>query len=54
MGSAKTGKVTAFIEDMESTTDEHSGAEAVGADSKGNVYGGVVRRKMLEKHVSAK
>lgn len=54
VGSAKTGKVTAFIEDMESTTDEHSGAEAVGADSKGNVYGGVVRRKMLEKHVLVK
>jgi DNA-binding beta-propeller fold protein YncE len=51
IGSAKTGKVTAFIPDMESTTDEHSGAEAVGVDSKGNVYGGVVRRKMLEKHV---
>ncbi|HEY4365272.1 MAG TPA: peptidyl-alpha-hydroxyglycine alpha-amidating lyase family protein [Bryobacteraceae bacterium] len=50
IGSAKTGKVTAFIEDQESTTDEHSGAEAVGVDSKGNVYGGVVRRKMLEKH----
>jgi hypothetical protein len=39
---------------MESTTDEHSGAEAVGTDSKGNVYGGVVRRKMLEKHVLVK
>ena len=54
IGSARTGKVTAFIEDMESTTDEHSGAEAVGVDSKGNVYGGVVRRKMLEKHLLAK
>lgn len=54
IGSAKTGKVTAFIEDMESTTEEHSGAEAVGVDSQGNVYGGVVRRKMLEKHVKAK
>jgi sugar lactone lactonase YvrE len=54
IGSAKTGKVAAFIEDMESTTDEHSGAEAVGVDSRGNVYGGVVRRKMLEKHVLAK
>ncbi|MEO8097577.1 MAG: peptidyl-alpha-hydroxyglycine alpha-amidating lyase family protein [Acidobacteriota bacterium] len=51
IGSAKDGKVFAFIEDMESTTEEHSGAEAVGVDSKGNVYGGVVRRKMLEKHV---
>jgi hypothetical protein len=54
IGSAKTGKITVFIEDMESTTDEHSGAEAVGVDSKGNVYGGVVRRKMLEKHLLAK
>ncbi len=54
IGSAKTGKVTAFIEDLESTTEDHSGAEAVGVDSQGNVYGGVVRRKMLEKHVKAK
>jgi len=51
IGSAKNGKVVAFIEDLESTTEEHSGAEAVGVDSQGNVYGGVVRRKMLEKHV---
>ncbi len=54
IGSAKTGKVTAFIEDLESTTEDHSGAEAVGVDSKGNVYGGVVRRKMLEKHLPTK
>jgi hypothetical protein len=40
-----------FIEDMESTTEEHSGAEGVGVDSAGNVYGAVVRRQMLEKHV---
>ena len=51
IGSAKTGKITAFIEDQESTTSEHSGAEFVGVDSKGVVYGSVVRRKMLEKHV---
>ncbi len=51
IGSAKDGSVKYFIEDMESTTEEHSGAEAVGVDSQGNVYGGVVRRKMLEKHV---
>jgi sugar lactone lactonase YvrE len=50
IGSAKDGKVVAFIEDLESTTEDHSGAEAVGVDSQGNVYGGVVRRKMLEKH----
>jgi len=39
-----------FIEDMESTTQDHSGAEGVGVDAQGNVYGGVVRRKMLERH----
>jgi len=51
VGSARDGSVSYFIEDIESTTIEHSGAEAVGVDSEGNVYGGVVRRRMLEKHV---
>jgi sugar lactone lactonase YvrE len=51
IGSAKTGRVTAFIEDMESTAPDHSGAEGVGVDAQGNVYGGVVRRQMLERHV---
>ena len=51
IGSAKTGEVKSFIEDMESTTPEHSGAEGLGVDSAGNVYGGVVRRRMLERHV---
>ena len=51
IGSAKDGSVRFFIEDMESTTTEHSGAEGVGVDSEGNVYGGVVRRRMLEKHI---
>ena len=51
IGSAKTGKVDFFIEDMESTTEEHSGAEGVGVDATGNVYGAVVRRQMLEKHI---
>jgi DNA-binding beta-propeller fold protein YncE len=51
IGSARTGEVTAFIEDMESTTAEHSGAEGVGVDRQGNVYGAVVRRQMLERHV---
>ena len=54
IGSAKTGKVGLFIEDMESTAEEHSGAEGVGVDSAGNVYGGVVRRKMLERHIIEK
>jgi sugar lactone lactonase YvrE len=50
IGSAKDGTVTAFIEDAESTTTDHSGAEGVGVDARGNVYGGVVRRLMLERH----
>jgi sugar lactone lactonase YvrE len=51
IGSARDGRVTAFIEDMESTRAEHSGAEGVGVDAGGNVYGAVVRRQMLERHV---
>lgn len=51
IGSAKDGSVKFFIEDMESTTMDHSGAEGVGVDAEGNVYGAVVRRQMLEKHI---
>jgi len=51
IGSAKTGSVTAFIEDSESTVADHSGAEGVGVDAGGSVYGAVVRRQMLERHV---
>jgi len=51
IGSAKDGSVFAFIEDSESTAPDHSGAEGVGVDAQGNVYGGVVRRQMLERHV---
>jgi 6-bladed beta-propeller len=51
IGSAKDGTVDAFIEDVESTTPDHSGAEGVGVDAQGNVYGAVVRRQMLERHV---
>jgi DNA-binding beta-propeller fold protein YncE len=51
IGRASDGVVTAFIEDMESTTGDHSGAEGVGVDAQGNVYGAVVRRQMLERHV---
>lgn len=54
IGSARDGKVVAFIEDSESTTPDHSGAEGVGVDAQGNVYGGVVRRQMLERHVRTK
>jgi DNA-binding beta-propeller fold protein YncE len=51
IGSARTGVVDAFIEDTESTAADHAGAEGVGVDAQGNVYGGVVRRRMLERHV---
>lgn len=51
IGSARDGSVTAFIEDMESLAVEHAGAEGIGVDAQGNVYGGVVRRQMLERHV---
>jgi DNA-binding beta-propeller fold protein YncE len=51
IGSASDGRVTAFIEDSESTAPDHSGAEGVGVDAQGNVYGAVVRRQMLERHV---
>jgi sugar lactone lactonase YvrE len=51
IGSARDGVPTDFIEDIESTTPDHSGAEGVGVDAQGNVYGAVVRRHGLEKHV---
>jgi len=51
IGSAVDGTVDAFIEDLEPLTDPHSGAEGVGVDAAGNVYGAVVRRRMLERHV---
>ncbi|MEE2636208.1 MAG: peptidyl-alpha-hydroxyglycine alpha-amidating lyase family protein, partial [Acidobacteriota bacterium] len=51
VGSARDGAVDYLIADLEPTAIEHSGAEGVGVDSNGNVYGAVVRRRMLEKHV---
>jgi sugar lactone lactonase YvrE len=54
IGSARDGSVTAFIEDSESTVADHSGAEGVGVDAQGSVYGAVVRRQMLERHVLKK
>jgi DNA-binding beta-propeller fold protein YncE len=54
IGTAKDGSVTAFIEDLESTAPDHSGAEGVGVDARGNVYGAVVRRQMLERHTLIK
>lgn len=50
IGSANTGQVHYFLEDIESRDFAHSGAEGIGVDTLGNVYGGVVRRRMLERH----
>lgn len=50
IGNARDGSVQYFIPDLESTTSEHSGAEGIGVDAQGNVYGAVVRRMMLEVH----
>jgi len=50
IGSARTGQVHYFLPDIESMDFAHSGAEGVGVDVLGNVYGGVVRRQMLERH----
>jgi hypothetical protein len=54
IGSARDGKVEYFIKDIEPTTVSHSGAEGIGVDSRGNIYGGVVRRRMLEKFVPSR
>ena len=54
IGSARDGRVASFIEDMEPLRSEHSGAEGLGVDPEGNVYGAVVRRRMLEKHSAAR
>jgi sugar lactone lactonase YvrE len=52
IGSAKDGKVTAFIEDKDpdAETSTSGAAEGVAADAKGNVYGARVRQKVLIKY----
>jgi len=53
MGSARDGKVTAFIPDPEPDPDHHptSGAEGVAADGAGNIYAAEVGPKDLKKYV---
>ena len=50
IGSAKDGKVTAFIADKDPTSNGHSGAEGVAVDAQGNVYGAIPGRRSLERH----
>jgi sugar lactone lactonase YvrE len=53
IGSARDGKVTAFIPDPEPDPDKvvTSGGEGVAADAKGNVYGAEVGPRALKKYV---
>ncbi len=53
VGSAKDGKVTAFIPDPEPNPDTSgtSGAEGVAADSMGNIYGAEVGPRALKRYV---
>jgi sugar lactone lactonase YvrE len=51
IGSAKDGKVTAFIPDPSPGAGATSAAEGVAADAAGNVYGAEVGPKDLKKYV---
>ena len=53
IGSAKDGKVTAFIPDpeMKPDTTATSAAEGVAADAKGNIYGAEVGPRALKRYV---
>ncbi len=56
IGSAKDGKVTAFIPDPEANADSGpcaatSAAEGVAADAEGNVYGAEVGPRALKRYV---
>jgi len=56
IGSARDGKVTAFIPDPEPDPDKSatSGAEGVAADPQGNIYGAEVGPKTLRKYVKGR
>jgi DNA-binding beta-propeller fold protein YncE len=53
IGSAKDGKITAFIPDPVADADKSgtSGAEGVAADAEGNVYGAEVGPRALKKYI---
>jgi len=51
IGSAKDGTVWSFIPDSSPGTGSTSGAEGVGADGKGTVYGAEVLQKDIKKYV---
>jgi hypothetical protein len=51
IGSAKGGKVTAFIPDPAENPPSTSAAEGVAADAAGNIYGAEVGPRALKKYV---
>jgi sugar lactone lactonase YvrE len=51
IGSARTGEVTAFIPDPDTTQTSTSSAEGVAADSKGVIYGAEVGQRALKRYV---
>jgi streptogramin lyase len=53
VGSARDGKITAFIPDVEPNPDKSatSGAEGLAADDRGNIYAAEVGSKMVKKYV---
>ena len=51
IGSAKDGKVTAFIPDPNENATTTSAAEGVTVDSVGNIYGAEVGPKQVVRHV---
>jgi sugar lactone lactonase YvrE len=51
VGSAKDGKVTAFIPDPSPGTTSTSAAEGVAVDAQGNIYGAEVGPKDVKKYV---
>jgi DNA-binding beta-propeller fold protein YncE len=53
IGSAKSGKVTAFIPDPIDRATDTSAAEGVAVDSRGNIYGAEVGPRALKRYVPA-
>jgi sugar lactone lactonase YvrE len=51
VGSAKTGELTAFIPDPDTTQRSTSSAEGVATDSKGVIYGAEVGQRALKRYV---
>ncbi len=54
IGSAKTGKVTAFIPDPDEKAPSTSSAEGVAVDAKGNIYGAEVGQRALKRYEKKK